>query len=122
MPDVKKAGDEHTKLYSLLAYVFGWITGAIVVIIAGNDKTAKFHGIQSIILSVISIVLVIGLGVILVVVTAFFLPAALCLPFVWIGSLVLWVAGIYAGYNAYSEKNMRMKLPVIGNMAEKFVG
>ncbi|MBI5158759.1 hypothetical protein HY992_01425 [Candidatus Micrarchaeota archaeon] len=122
MPDVKKAGDEHTKLYSLLAYVLGWLSGVVAIILAGNDKTVKFHGIQSIILSVVSMVLMLPASIVIGAISIAVPLAALCLPFIWIVGLVFWVAGMYVGYNAYSEKNMKMKLPIIGDFAEKLVG
>ncbi len=128
MPDVKKReeGGENTKMYSLVAYVLGWLTGVVMFLLAKDDKTIKFHAVQSILLNVVVIVayviLLVLTGVIGVVLATVGVPGFCCMPITILVPVVGWLYGLYVGYNAYSGKDMKMKIPVIGNFAEQFAG
>ena len=93
---------------ALLSYVVGWITGLIFFLIEKDSKFVKFHAMQSIItfggLMVLSWILA-------------------YIPFIgWvIGSLlgvlalVLWILLMIKAY-----QGEKIKLPVIGDLAEKW--
>ena len=93
---------------ALLSYVVGWITGLIFFLIEKDSKFVKFHAMQSIItfggLMVLSWILA-------------------YIPFIgWvIGSLlgvlalVLWIVLMIKAY-----QGEKIKLPVIGDLAEKW--
>lgn len=102
-------------LAGALAYLFGWVTGIIFLVIEPNNKFVKFHAVQSILISA-------GMFIIFVPISVFasFLPGIIGL-LVWcmfciisIFSIVLW---LFLMYKAYSGE--MYKLPVIGDIAEK---
>ncbi|MCX6005584.1 MAG: DUF4870 domain-containing protein [Chloroflexi bacterium] len=92
----------------LLCYVVGWITGLIFFLIEKDSKFVKFHAMQSIItfgaLAIIAIILN-------------------YIPFVgWVVGgllgilgLVLWIVLMIKAY-----QGQKFKLPVIGDLAEKW--
>jgi uncharacterized membrane protein len=87
IPDVGATDDERLK--GALAYVLSWLTGIIVLIIAGDSKFLKFHAWQSIVY-----------GVILTIVSV--LLSLLCIGTI-IG-LVGWLYGLYGAYLIYTGK------------------
>lgn len=94
------------KLGGLLAYLLGWVGGLIFYLIS-KDPGVKFHGMQSIILGVAVFVI----GVLLMLI-----------PFVNLIGLLLWpgyvILSIVLAVKAYNGQ--RIKLPVIGDMAERY--
>jgi uncharacterized membrane protein len=107
----------------LLAYIFGWITGLIFLLI---DKRpfVKFHAAQSIAFNIAFFVVWIVFWVIsftLTMVTAalhfpigflsFFLA-----PIIWIAFIITWIFLMYKAYN-----REKFKLPIIGNIVEGMV-
>jgi uncharacterized membrane protein len=108
MPEEKKEEKKATglglppKTAAALAYVLGWLTGIIFLLIE-KDKFVRFHAMQSIIvfggLTILSFVPVIGW---------------ILTPFIMIVGLLLWLLLIYKAY-----QGEEFKLPVIGNFAAK---
>jgi uncharacterized membrane protein len=97
------------KLFGFLAYLLG-IIGFIIVLVAKKDnKFAMFHAKQS---------LVLFLGWIVAGIVAF-LPIpfihALVSGVLYLLLLVLWIMGI-----VYALTGQEKKLPVVGDIAEKF--
>lgn len=94
---------------SLLCYVLGWITGVIFLILEPNNKTIKFHAIQSIIvfgaLSVISFVF----GWIPLI--GWFIIS----PIVGVVAFISWIVLMVKAYQGGT-----WKYPVAGNYAEKY--
>ncbi|MCL2475155.1 MAG: DUF4870 domain-containing protein [Chloroflexi bacterium] len=86
-----------------LCYLFGWISGLIFFLIEKKNSFIRFHAMQSIIFSVIWII---------------------CSVFLWI-PVVGWI--IYALFVVVwiilmvkAFMNEKFKLPIIGNLAEKW--
>jgi uncharacterized membrane protein len=104
MPDKEKTGTvsdgEDGKLLSLVAYIFSWVTGLIVFVIAKN-MVAKFHGMQSIILGLIGF---------LISWTVILFPI----------SILLWIYGLYVGFVYGYQKGEIHKMPLIGDYAERY--
>ncbi len=97
-------------LAGMFSYLLGFITGLIFFILEKESKFVKFHAMQSIILSAILTVLYGILG---------FIPIIgwiilLILPLV---TMVLWIVLMIKAY-----KNEYFKLPLIGDLAEKYSG
>jgi uncharacterized membrane protein len=107
----------------LLAYIFGWITGLIFLLI---DKRpfVKFHAAQSIAFNIAFFAVWVVFWVIsftLTIVTAamhfpigflsFFLA-----PVIWLAFIVTWIFLMYKAYN-----REKFKLPIIGNIVEGMV-
>jgi uncharacterized membrane protein len=88
-----------------LAYVLGWLTGIIFLLIE-KDKFVRFHAMQSIItfglLTVFSFVPVIGW---------------ILSPLVMIVGFILWLVLIFKAY-----QGEEFKLPWIGDFAQNQVG
>jgi uncharacterized membrane protein len=98
---------------SALCYLFGLITGIIFLVWApyNQNKTVRFHAFQSIFLHVSDIVLWI-----LFTMTGFITHGIGFLLFPLFGLLVFAV-WLYMMFTAYTNK--KVKLPVIGDLAEK---
>ena len=104
----KKAAPEkassagNSNVLAAVSYVIGFITGIIILLVAGGDKYVKFHAMQSIFFSIVTIIISFILG---------FVPFA---GIVWgIIVFIAWVVLIVKA--AMGEK---FKLHVIGNWAE----
>ena len=95
---------------SVLCYVLGWVSGIVFLIIEPNNKTIKFHAFQSIIvfgtLTVASILLT------------------------WIPFIGLFFGAVIGGLGFFlwlflivmASQDKKYKLPVAGDMAEKWAG
>ena len=94
----------------LLCYVLGWISGIVFIIIERENKFVRFHAIQSII---VFGALTIASGILS------WIPF-IGVFFTWlIGvlSIILWIVLMIKAY-----QGTRYKLPLSGNLAEKWVG
>jgi len=98
---------------SALCYLFGLITGIIFLVLApyNQNRTVRFHAFQSIFFNIGWIVFFILWGMISVMMHGFgFLLSPLF-------SLVFFLLWLYLMFSAYNKK--KIKLPVIGDLAEK---
>ena len=112
MPDEQptQSSQGDAKLFSLLAYLLG-ILGGIIFYVISKDPYVRFHSMQSIFLS-IAIAIVYGvLGIISVIVPFMFALYGLA----GLGGLAVTIIMMLKAYNGE-----RYKLPVIGDMAEKY--
>lgn len=100
---------------AFLAYLFGWISG-LIVLISSQDKDLRFHGMQSILFCITYIII----GWILLPVSAVlaFFTFGLSILIVPIYSLIIFIVWIVLLVKAY--KGEKPKLPIIGNLAERF--
>lgn len=89
-----------------LAYVLGFVSGIIIYLIS-KDKFARFHALQSIMLSVVIYILNYIIR---------FLPGvgSMLYPLISLASLILFIFLIVKAY-----QGQKIKLPVIGDIAEK---
>lgn len=109
----------------LLCYIFGWITGLIFLLI---DKRpfVKFHAIQAIALNIACIAVMFAFWIIVAIAAAvtlliFHFPIGgllgLLMPVLGLGFFALF---IFCMIKAYQHE--KFKVPVIGNMVEKWAG
>lgn len=98
----------------LLCYLVGWITGLIFFLIEQKDEFVRFHAMQSI--------LFFGpLHIIIIVLSFFTMIHAIWVVFSVIVTLialfgfVMWIILMIKAY-----QGERFKLPVVGDMAEKY--
>jgi uncharacterized membrane protein len=112
---------DESKLFGALAYLLGIVTGIIVFIMKKDDKYAKFHAMQSILLGVAAFVVVVVLGIVGTIIS--FVPVigwiiGIFIAILWfiigLGLFVLWLLLMWRAYNG-----VKWKLPVIGERAEK---
>ena len=99
------------KAKSIVAYIFGWIGGLIVLFaMKDNEKNTKFHAAQAIVLSV---------GYFLINTIYTYIPVRI--PFF---STILWgvyIVGIIMGI-VKANKEEDPELPVIGGVAKSIFG
>lgn len=97
---------------SCLSYLCGWLTGLIFFLIEKDNKTVRFHALNSIALDIVFIVAYIGIWILTLVVGALLGPLALLLGLLnivlVISMLVIRVVNMIKAYQG-SELN----LPVI---------
>jgi uncharacterized membrane protein len=93
---------------SALTYVLGFVTGIIFFLVEKENKTVRFHAMQS-------IMVFLGLFVVFVVIS--FIPFVNMLSIViMLVELVLWLVLIIKAF-----QGEKFKLPVVGDMAESYV-
>ncbi len=116
------------KIGGLVSYLFGWITGLIMYLIEKENKYVRFHAMQSILLSVATTVIFIGIMIILGILTQIpglgLVVALLAIPInglLGLGFFALWIFMMYKGFSGY-DTGEKFKLPIIGDQAEKIVG
>jgi len=119
-------------LAAALGYPIG-IIAIISLIMEKENRFVKFHALQSILLHVLAIVVMIALWILIVILTIAGVAAAaatnsgavgglvgMLMGLLWLVFIVLYiVALIYAAVKSY-QGNM-FKLPIIGNMADKWI-
>ncbi len=114
MSEKKSGTGLESNVAGLLSYLLGWITGLIFFLIEQKDEFVRFHAMQSIIVfgavSVVQIVLFI-LGFI----PHLWILFAVIGYIVWLFAFVLWIVLMVKAY-----QGERFKLPVAGDMAEKY--
>ena len=95
---------------SLLCYVLGWITGIVFLILEPDNKTIRFHAWQSII--------VFGAATILGTIFHWIPGLRIFMPYIiWVIAFILWIVLMVKAY-----QGEKYKLPVSGEMAEKWAG
>ena len=80
----------------LLCYLFGWVSGLIFYLIEKDDKTIRFHALQSILFGIAAFVIYFGLSIISVMlafVPGLSLLVVLLWPIVGLGFLAIWIIG-----------------------------
>jgi uncharacterized membrane protein len=106
----KTATGLEEKVAGLLCYVLGWVSGIVFLILEPENKFVRFHAIQSII--------VFGAITIAMAILSW-------IPFIgiffgwilWVLWVILWIVLMVKAY-----QGTKYKLPVSGNMAEKWAG
>ncbi|MCB1671077.1 MAG: DUF4870 domain-containing protein [Gammaproteobacteria bacterium] len=95
---------------ALLAYVLGWISGLVVILMEKQNGFVRFHAMQSIItFGVITLLNVLF--------TSFLVFLIFLVPLLNLLALVLWIVLMVKAY-----QGERFALPVIGALAEEWSG
>ncbi len=112
---------------ALLSYIFNWVTGLIFFLIEKESRFVRFHAMQAILLGasaiVIGIVLWVAWIILLIIVTQISDVLTMIFNLVFMLLMFAFYAGFFIALilcmvKAYQKQYF--KLPVIGNMAEKF--
>ena len=98
--------NDDERMKGALAYILSWLTGIIVLVIAGDSKFLKFHAWQSI---------VVGLIVTIISFVLSFTIILSCISFIL--CLALWIYTWYGAYLVYTGKPFR--IPVVADFVEK---
>jgi len=127
VPVAKSSTGLDENIAALLAYIAGWVSGLVFFLIEKDSKLVRFHAVQSLILSVCAIVVGIVLWVVWIVLAIVASQIAdamgsivtLLFGLLWLVLSVCFLAGwVLCLVRAY--QGQYFKLPVIGNLAEKF--
>ncbi|MBV9300540.1 MAG: hypothetical protein JOY62_05125 [Acidobacteriaceae bacterium] len=112
-PPVTSAPGLTENVAGALCYLFGLVTGIIFLVIApyNQNKTVRFHAFQSIFANLAVIAFYIVWGMVSFLTHGF---AFLLYPLFGLLFFLLWLYMMYAAYT-----NKKVKLPVIGDLAEK---
>ena len=118
---------------ALIGYII-WPVALVCVIIEKENKFVRFHAIQSLLYHAAMIVAVVLLVIIVIFLGIIGIASAAAgssaggavggifgslISLVWLVFVLVYLAGlIYAAVQAYGNK--WFKLPIVGNMAEKF--
>ena len=125
MPKSSTGLDENVA--AVLSYVFNWVSGLVFFLIEKNSRLVRFHAMQSLILAVVFFVGMIALYIIWAVLaiitsqisgllaTLVGLVVGLLIFVFFIAAVIGWILGMVKAY-----QGQFFKLPVIGNLAEKF--
>jgi uncharacterized membrane protein len=124
MATATATGGLDENIAGLLCYLFSWVSG-LVFLLVDKRPFVRFHGAQSIALTVGVGVVMIALSIlffILTFITAMMgfpigLFSAVLFPLAFLGSIG---AFIFCMVKAYQHE--KYKLPIIGDMVEKWVG
>jgi uncharacterized membrane protein len=105
--EVKTAGTGLPKnTAAALAYLLGWVTGLVFLLIEKDDKFVRFHAMQSIVtfgaLNIAVMIPILGW---------------LLSPLVMILGFILWLVCMVKAY-----QGEKFKIPIAGDFAEKQVG
>ncbi len=105
-----------------LAYLFGFVSGIIVLLVAGTSDLARFSAVQSILLSVawfiVRIVLGLVFGILAYVPVLNVLVAIVAVPLNLIVTLAFLIAWLFSMVRAFQGQATR--LPVLGALAQKY--
>lgn len=105
---------EAENVWGLLCYILGWISGLVLILIKRQNKFVRFHAMQSIIvfgtLTIVSYVLSWILSLI-------YFAGEIFDYLILLLSFVLWIVLMVTAY-----QGKKYKLPLAGNLAEKWAG
>ena len=114
-------------LAALLSYILGWLSGLVFFLIEKDSRLVRFHAMQSLLLSAAAFVIGIALWILSIIswvivsqisgILSFLISVIVGLVAFVLGVGLL-IAVIMCLIKAY--QGQFFKLPVIGNMAEKF--
>ena len=98
-----------------LSYLFGWVTGIIFYLLEPDRPFVRFHAVQSIIVFGALTILGILFSIFSVIPGLGWMLTVLVGPVLGLVGFILWLVLIIKAY-----QGERYKLPVIGDMAEKW--
>ncbi|CAD5244205.1 DUF4870 domain-containing protein [Thermococcus camini] len=97
-------------LEGLLAYLAWWITGIIFLVLEKESDFVRFHAMQS-------TITFIGITVLQVILSLIPYIGGILAWLLGIIGFVLWILGMVKAY-----QGERYKFPVVGNLAEEWMG
>ena len=96
-------------------YLFGWVTGVLFYVMEKENKTVRFHAVQS-------ALVFIGLSVLYWVFSDMFLFSWGMWAFVYMVSLLIsivtFIAWLFLMFKAYNGE--KFKVPIVGDIAEQY--
>lgn len=109
-----------SNLFGALSYVIGWLA-IILYFVKKDDKFVKFHAIQSLIFNVAFVVVIICFLVVTTMVGVISGGVGMILNICLLPiALIAIIYDLYMAYQAY--QGIMYKMPIVGDMAEKYAG
>ncbi len=107
----KTSLDIDENIAAFLAYLFGWISGLVILLLEKRSKFVRFHAMQS-------IVVFGSLQLLYLLSIPFFIVGFIMVlyPMIMIVSLILWILLMIKAYQ-YEW----FKIPIAGDLAEKLL-
>ena len=114
-------------LAALLSYVFGWVSGLIFFLIEKDSRLVRFHAMQSLLLS--AAMLIVGIALWFLSLFSWLLVSQISGLLSFLISLIVGLVAFVLGIGVLvgviiclikAYQGEYFKLPIIGNMAEKF--
>lgn len=102
----KQTATSNQNVLGAIAYLFGFISGIILLIVEKNNKYVRFHAMQS-------TIVFLGIFVVSFVVEYIPLLNVIVSPLLWIVSLILWILLMVKAFQGETYK-----LPYVGKIAE----
>ena len=105
------------KIAILLAYLFGWLGGLIIMILEKENKFVKWNALQALILGILEVLCVIVISFLLGLI-----PFIGWFLFSWLGyvaTVVLWIFGIVAIVQGFQGKSYRIPMG-ISKLTDKY--
>jgi uncharacterized membrane protein len=90
-----------------LSYVLGPITG-LIFLLSDEDQFVRFHAMQSIVFSVMAVVVNTALAITIVF--------SFLVPLLWVIEFILWLVAIYQ-----ASQYVSWSMPVVGKIARKLL-
>jgi uncharacterized membrane protein len=98
--------DENSE--SAIAYVLGFITGIFFLLMEDENRTVRFHAMQSTLLS---------FGIAVAIIVFSIVPVlSFLIPVVWLIEVILWLLLIVTAF-----RGKMIRLPVFGTIAASYV-
>lgn len=93
----------------LLAYLLGWVTGIIFLVLEKDSDFVRFHAMQS-------TITFLGLTILVIIFKAIPLIGPALVALTDLLGLVLWILGMVKAY-----QGERYKFPIVGDLAEQWL-
>ncbi|MEA2015135.1 MAG: DUF4870 domain-containing protein [Actinomycetota bacterium] len=105
------------KIAVLLAYLFGWLGGLIIMILEKENKFVKWNALQALILGILEVLCVIVISFLLGLIP--FIGKFLFSRLGYVATVVLWIFGIVAIVQGFQGKSYRIPMG-ISTMTDKY--
>jgi uncharacterized membrane protein len=116
MPPKQTSTGLEPNLAGALSYLCGWVTGLIFFLMEKDNQFVRFHAMQSIIVSAAFTILFIAAGILSNIPVIGWLFWIVVYPVIGIAAFIAWILLMVKAY-----QGDRYHLPVVGEMAEKYV-
>jgi len=102
------------KTYTILAYLFGWVTGLIFLFVGKDDPDVKNNAANAVLVHGAMLAVYIILWIVAVIIWPLAILATLW-GFIWV---LVWIVGLYLALKAGGK---RVSFPLLGPMVSSYV-
>ena len=109
-------GDPNRNLVAAISYLFGFITGIVILFIEKDDKYIRFHATQSVLVFGIIFAVNVIINIIFAPIDFLGVVTTLLSTLISIVAVIVWAVSMYQAFSGRI-----FKWPVVGEFAEKRV-